>query len=69
MYITISPGQRNTPVTGKQSKKEIIMNTRTSTQIIALTLALLVNGTLFGGIALLFSAQPAAAAVVARAAA
>ncbi len=45
------------------------MNTRITNQVAALALALLVNGTLFGGIAVLFSAQPAAAAVVARAAA
>ena len=45
------------------------MNTRISTQITALVLALLVNSTLFGGVAILFSAQPAAAAVVTRAAA
>jgi hypothetical protein len=47
------------------------MNTNTclSNQIAALALALLVNGTLFGGIAVLFSSQPAAAAVVVRAAA
>lgn len=45
------------------------MNTRISTKVLALTLALMVNGTLFGGIAMLFSAQPTAAAVVARAAA
>jgi hypothetical protein len=45
------------------------MNTRISTKIVAVALAMLVNSTLFGGIALLFSAQPAAAAVAARVAA
>lgn len=39
------------------------MNTRTSTKLVAITVAMLVNGAVFGGIALLFSAQPAAAAV------
>jgi hypothetical protein len=45
------------------------MNTRISTQIVAITVAMLVNSAVFGGIALVFSAQPAAAAVVALVAA
>ena len=45
------------------------MNTRLSTKIVAITVAMLVNSAVFGGIALLFSAQPAAAAVAALVAA
>jgi hypothetical protein len=45
------------------------MNTRLSTKIVAVTVAMLVNSAVFGGIALLFSAQPAAAAVAALVAA
>jgi hypothetical protein len=39
------------------------MNTRISSKIPALTLALLINGTVFGGVAFLFSVERAAAAV------
>jgi hypothetical protein len=37
------------------------MNTRISSKIAALALALLINGTVFGGVAFLFSVQRAAA--------
>ena len=40
------------------------MDTRISSKIAALALALLVNGTVFGGVAFLFSGERAAAAVV-----
>jgi hypothetical protein len=40
------------------------MDTRISSKIAALALALLINGTVFGGVAFLFSAQPATAAGV-----
>jgi hypothetical protein len=39
------------------------MNTRISSKIAALSLALLINGTVFGGVAYLFSVERAAAAV------
>jgi hypothetical protein len=45
------------------------MNTRISSKVAALALALLVNGTVFGGIAFLFSVERAAAAGVTLAAA
>jgi hypothetical protein len=44
------------------------MNTRLSSKFAALTLALLINGTLFGGVAFLFSVEHAAAAVALAAA-
>jgi hypothetical protein len=40
------------------------MDTRISSKVAALALALLINGTVFGGVACLFSAQRAAAAGV-----
>jgi hypothetical protein len=40
------------------------MDTRISSKVAALALALLINGTVFGGVAFLFSVQPAAAAGV-----
>jgi hypothetical protein len=40
------------------------MDTRISSKVAALALALLINGTVFGGVAFLFSAQSAAAAGV-----
>ena len=40
------------------------MNTRISSKVAALALALLINGTVFGGVACLFSADGAAAAGV-----
>jgi len=43
------------------------MSTRVSTKIAALALALLMNGTLFGGIAYLFSTPSAEAGTVAAA--
>jgi hypothetical protein len=43
--------------------KENIMNTRISSKVAALALALLINGTVFGGVALMFSVEHAAAAV------
>jgi hypothetical protein len=49
--------------------KEKIMDTRISSKVAALALALLVNGTVFGGIAFLFSVERAAAAGVTLAAA
>jgi hypothetical protein len=39
------------------------MNTRISSKVAALALALLINGTVFGGVAFLFSVERAAAAV------
>ena len=39
------------------------MNTRISSKLAALSLALLINGTVFGGVAFLFSEERAAAAV------
>jgi uncharacterized protein (DUF1786 family) len=42
--------------------KERIMNTRIASKVAALALALLINGTVFGGVAVLFSAERAAAA-------
>ena len=39
------------------------MNTRISTKVAALALALLINGTVFGGVAYMFSVERAAAAV------
>ena len=62
MYITISPGNQNTPGTAGHPK-ERIMNTRISSKLAALSLALLINGTVFGGVAFLFSVERAAAAV------
>jgi hypothetical protein len=44
------------------------MNTRLPSKFAALTLALLINGTLFGGVAFLFSVERAAAAVTLAAA-
>jgi hypothetical protein len=38
------------------------MNTRISSKVAALALALLINGTVFGGVAFLFSVERAAAA-------
>ncbi len=40
------------------------MDTRISSKVAALALALLINGSLFGGVAFLFSAERAAAAGV-----
>jgi hypothetical protein len=45
------------------------MDTRISSKIAAFALALLINGTVFGGVAFLFSAERAAAAGVTLAAA
>jgi hypothetical protein len=45
------------------------MNTRISSKVAALALALLVNGTVFGGVAFLFSVERATAAGVTLAAA
>jgi hypothetical protein len=45
------------------------MNTRISSKVAALALALLINGTVFGGVAFLFNAERAAAAGVTLAAA
>jgi hypothetical protein len=42
--------------------KEKIMNTLISSKIAALVLALMINGTVFGGVAFLFSVERAAAA-------
>jgi hypothetical protein len=39
------------------------MNTRISSKIAALSLALLINGSVFGGVAFLFSVERAAAAI------
>jgi hypothetical protein len=39
------------------------MNTRISSKVAALALALLINGTVFGGVAYMFSVERAAAAV------
>jgi hypothetical protein len=44
------------------------MNTRISSKVAALALALLINGTVFGGVAMLFSIERAAAAVTLAAA-
>jgi hypothetical protein len=62
MYITISPGHCYTPGTAGNCKEKI-METRISSKIAALALALLVNGTVFGGVAFLFSVERASAAV------
>jgi hypothetical protein len=40
------------------------MNTRVSSKVAALALALLINGTLFGGVALLFGAERVAASAI-----
>jgi hypothetical protein len=45
------------------------MDTRISSKVAALALALLINGTVFGGVAFLFSVERAAAAAVTLAAA
>jgi len=45
------------------------MNTRISSKVAALALALLINGTVFGGVAFMFSAERAVAAGVSLAAA
>ena len=49
--------------------KENIMDTRISSKVAALALALLINGTVFGGVAFLFSVERAVAAGVTLAAA
>jgi hypothetical protein len=41
------------------------MNTRISSKVAALALALLINGTVFGGVAFLFSERAAAVTLVA----
>jgi hypothetical protein len=41
----------------QQSSKETSMNTRTSSKLAALAIALMMNSVIFGGVAVLFNAQ------------